>query len=101
MFLKRSSKGSQRTSKGPQVLKWSSDPQKVLKSSEKYNTEETTNSEDSTTKEEKAEGDQMEVDDGIDCEGSDGDDETDDVTNMELSWEMFELTSVICKRQLS
>jgi len=42
----------------------------------------------------------MEVDDGIDCDGSDGDDGDEDVSNMELAWEMFELTSFICRRQL-
>ena len=40
----------------------------------------------------------MEVDDGIDCEGSDDDCDPEDVSNMELSWEMFELTSLICRR---
>lgn len=35
----------------------------------------------------------------FDGEESD-EDETEDVTNMELAWEMFELTAVICKRQL-
>lgn len=45
--------------------------------------------------------DQRDVEDGSDCEASDDEEEADDVSNMELAWEMFELTSVICNRQLS
>lgn len=40
-----------------------------------------------------------EVDDGIDCDGSD--DENDDVSNLELAWEILELSSVILRRQLN
>jgi len=45
--------------------------------------------------------DGMEVEEGIDTtEAAASDNETDDVTNMELAWEMLELTTVICRRQL-
>lgn len=37
---------------------------------------------------------------GEDCDEEEGDEE-EDVSNMELAWEMFELTSFICKKQLT
>jgi len=40
----------------------------------------------------------MEVDDGIECDGSD--DDNDDISNLELAWEMLELSSVILRREL-
>jgi len=49
-----------------------------------------------TKKGEHTEG--MEVDDGIECAGSD--DDNDDVSNLELAWEMLELSSVILRREL-